>query len=1327
MENTPELAFGIAALVYAVSVIIWSLPLPFFRRYGWKGMMHSWSSVAVISVLGSLSILKALISPHVENLLGINLDATFDEAFSSINMYRDMVLQHINAVNISSLALGSAMAIMLLALNIASVTGVAILIMSIVCYLISAVFGLLLLIQKALSAVLLFADAIASMVSIASIAGPAMFTAGLILYAVPFARKLGKTLLVVGAGFTLALPVVVVQALPSPSEVQQEIEKSREIQVHSIALQTIKNWQGGVRINVLDRNGTILVKGGGEEFHESRVIHYPYFKLELKDFDPSLIDCSNMTLPPGVSCEKIAEVVPRMIATPESGFINTGDYYNSYENGYRVSLTMPGKHEESGGNGPKLWREATYLPDVWVLGMWIYMQGETGKRDEPVKLIGYEIPENSPKTEKLVCNDVTCWYESVDPYEAWKEEWERYWQEAKYYKLYAENMVQEGEKTSLVWFTNKPVGSDSPLNRFLIFPPVQELRCIVTGVEKRGNETVYKYGIVVEVGDKHVTYFAYLEGAEYTVEGDPSIEIREVDLGELAGKVVKDAGPLNLKPSIEIIGGGPELNASPPVHYMEVYFPGGEFIFGEGYSCEEAMAQYIDKMIEDLMLENSTNPYAEACLECYQNQLNIYLNGTDIIREPGNSTGNHTIIGLPPCVQQGGAMPLAVTVYFTLLKESPLAPWIAPVEWEAFDKDEEYFKKIAKGEYFDEKAINGVDIETHREEWASYPVFRQGLYRDGPTHAGQRLVVAKLQEYKSMSWEKNALARATFEAFNKALEKASQTVPGGPVPIPVANELLGDGESVGMINIVKVAGYTVALAYGLILFVVGLDTVSWFIGGESVGKKIIGGVSSIIHQAYSGVGSIVHAMRGKGIPSMAARREAKAQQDKMLRTLVEERRKNREWYRKMVDQRIAGERKKLLGGLRAGYLKTTSRIHEKILDKAEELEKRGLAGRIGSGILREFSRGYVLRQQAYNLMRDPEYAKKYLDQSMYVKQSRHVMMSPREWAEGFAKMLRDASPSRRIALVDQLARHPEIGRGIVKKWVLHNLGNKELFPYRISAPASFKVASESTKPLVDGLGGRRPEIHHAYTPEFTVNPYRYHFTNVRGVLGDIVAGDVPEILSRAGDSVDVPYIHRSEDPFQLGKEVYDAVRSYESYARTLSEREFDYLGETLLKENIKHHNLSPQAPILDRDGRDAVEVSFWGSVRVGREKVKIETSFETTKESFINTFIPAFEKIGLEIKEAGLVKKDLTVEDTQEYAAVADLRNFSTLLSGDVRESFWWLKEKDDALESFYRDGYTFSDVWDRITSDREGGRIDSHAPSLEGRSQPMDRRWWEE
>ncbi|MEM2383387.1 MAG: hypothetical protein QW521_04380, partial [Desulfurococcaceae archaeon] len=427
--------------------------------------------------------------------------------------------------------------------------------------------------------------------------------------------------------------------------------------------------------------------------------------------------------------------------------------------------------------------------------------------------------------------------------------------------------------------------------------------------------------------------------------------------------------------------------------------------------------------------------------------------------------------------------------------------------------------------------------------------------------------------------------------------------------------------------------------------------------------------ASFIYQAYSGGAVFMQAMRGRGIPSILARREAKAQQDKMLKTLVDERKKNREHYAKMVEKKIAEEKNKPLGRLRAGYLRATSKIYERILDKAEGLENRGLIGRLGAGMLREASRGYLIRQQAYNLTRDPEYAKKHLDQSIYVKQSNHIIMSPREWAEGFAKMLRESSGVKKAALVDQLARSPEIGGAITKKWVLSKLGQ---FDNRISAPLSFKVASETSRPLSDSRG-YKPNIPYAYTPEFTVSPWRYRFSSIQGVLRDLTSGDLPTLMYKSGEASSIPYIHTSRDVFEVGREVFDAVKSYEQYVRSLSPEEKSSIGETLLNKHVVN-DLDPDKKLIDSNVVEVHSRMWWEG---GEPRI---ISFETEKSS-MNTIMDSLEKSGAEIVGAG-VSRDLTVKDSQEYRVLEGLEDKTGSLSEDVKNSFWWLSGSESKPET---------------------------------------------
>jgi len=469
------LVVAIASIVYVASLALMNLPLKELKAWGRSALMHSITGLALFSVIPTLIFVRDLIAPYVQPYIGVDISVGPETALAHVRQYQAMITGWINAVNLSALAIGAMQAIVMLALTPLMLVSTGVLFATIASYLFSAVFGGLILAQKFFSALYLFSEIVRVFMTIIPFVGPGMFTVGLILFATPFARKLGKTLIVLGAALTLILPPVVVATLPGPGEAEEEIRKTKEIQAYSIALDKVRQINAGVKINIFDRNGTIEHVKGGRSFHDSRMVKYPYFKLELQGREnapPLIIDCT--ALPPDVPCEQVVKAVLEMLKQPETGFINSGQ--EKIEEGYRATLTMP---EKAGVNR----RAGTFMPDTWLLGLWMYMQGDSGKRDEPVRIAGKEIKTDIPKvsggsggseeSEQLVCGDVGCWWEentSGDFYEDWKGKWEAFWSEAPYKKLYLENAVQEGNNTSLIWFTKRPVGSDQPLNIFVIYP-----------------------------------------------------------------------------------------------------------------------------------------------------------------------------------------------------------------------------------------------------------------------------------------------------------------------------------------------------------------------------------------------------------------------------------------------------------------------------------------------------------------------------------------------------------------------------------------------------------------------------------------------------------------------------------------------------------------------------------------------------------------------------------------------------------------------------------------------------------------------------------------
>jgi len=1166
------LVVAIASLVYVASLALMNMPLKELKVWGRSALMHSITGIALFSIIPALIFVRDLIAPYVEPYIGVDISVGPETALAHVKQYQSMIMEWINAINLSALAIGAMQAILMLALTPLLITGVGVLFATIASYLFSSVFGGLIFAQKFFSALYLFSEIIKVFISLVPVVGPGMFTIGLILFATPFARKLGKTLIVLGAALTLILPPVVVATLPGPEEAEEELRKTREIQAYSIALGKVREINTGVKINIFDRNGTIQHIHGGREKHESRMVKYPYFKLEMQGREgapPLLIDCS--TLPPGVSCEMVAKAVLEMLEQPESGFINSDQ--EKIEEGYRTTLTTV----EMAGVGK---RAGIFKPDTWLLGLWMYMQGDTGKRDEPVRIVGKQIKTDIPENKKLECNDITCWWEENDIYEEWKARWEKFWNEAPSKKLYLENAVQEGEKTSLIWFTKRPVGSDQPLNVFVVYPGVQSLDCRIVGSHQEGNETKYRYGVFVKVSPAPITYFTYLEGAEYSVESDMPIDIREVNASELVGRVVKGAEPLNLKPSIPGYGDNPppDLEASPPAHYMLVYFKGGEFQMGEGDSCEEAYKQYLEEMVNDLMLEdNSTNPYVDNYRECYEDEtskIEQYLNstnnesgnftGTEIIPEPDETNSTSTQIGLPPCVESGAVMPISVTVEFNLIEESPIAPWKPNVEWEKFEMDEEYMKEMASGGYVSEEAIESmtkIDVKTHREEWNKYPTFRLGLYRDGPVHYGQRLVVDKLMEYKTMNWEKSPIAKMVYETFKNVAAKAKMSVPGGGVPIPTIDVLVSGDKGITLIDaLAKLLGHTVALAFALLVFMVAVDTISGMIGGQSAMKTVMASPIAALYKAFYHGGTFASAGRRASKVSIAEYIVGKKREREMLKSAHKERERNILKWKEAQERRIASMR-----FYRRPIERIRSRIGEKLLDMRDRFEDKGIAGKVGSFVLDELSKKHALATYGYLLRTEPSIASRHLDQARYVSQMRPTAMTPEKWAQGMAQMIKTA-PTRleKIALIDKIARDTSMGRNILIKDAFGGLaeevswltGGRINIPIsrEIKAPAAFAIATENaSKPLLDELGGSRPDIPHATTTSFGIG-----------------------LVTRGLEHVEVPYIHRGQDPYTTFREIHESISFYDTYSRPLSPEEKTELSQTLTNIHIDQPRLDDE-------------------------------------------------------------------------------------------------------------------------------------------------------
>jgi hypothetical protein len=1342
------IAVAISALVYSIGMMLRSLPIRRVKEWGWSSIMHSITSVALISIIPALTVVRSIIAPHIEPYLGVDIDASPEEALRTVTSYEDMVYYWMSVINIAALGLAGAWAIINLALTLLLVTGpAAVLLKTVASYLFSAVFGIFIFVQKLLSSLYIFAEVVRVFTSLIPVLGPAMFTAGLILFATPFARRLGKTLIVFGAAITLALPPIIVSALPSPEKAEEEIRKTRDIQAYSIALDRVREVNAGVKINIFDRNGTVEHVKGGRSFHDSRMLKYPYFKLELKGGEnapQSIVDCSN--IPPQLSCGEVVGAVVEMLKQSESGFVNSGQ--GKIEDGYRTTLTMP---EPAGPEG----RAGTYTPDAWILGLWMYIQGDTGKRDEPVRISGREIKVEPPGRFRIVCNDVTCWEEektSEDIYVEWKEKWEDFWSNAPYRKVYLENAVQEGNNTSLIWFTRRPVGSDQPLNVFVVYPGVQSLECRITETYREGNETKHKYGIFVKLSEVPVTYFVYLDGAEYSVDSDVPVEVREVNATELAGKVVRKAETLSLDPSIEVVGSStpPRIEAFPPAHYMLVYFPGGEFQMGEGETCEEAYKQYLENMVKDLMLEdNSTNPYVDDYRRCFEeavSSINQYLNSTnnesgnytgpEVIVEPDEANSTSTPLTGPACVEGGGVMPYPVTIEFKLIKESPLAPWRPNVEWEAFDRDEEYVKALASGGVVDDSKLN-MDFDTHREEWDDYPIFRLGLYRDGPVHYGQRLVVRKLMEYRSSSWSESEIATMVYRFFRDAAEEAKKSSPIGAVAIPVVEFLVSGDKGIGILEpMARLMGHAFALALCLIIFTITTDIISGIVGGESGTKLLVGKPVAMIAGLFHAGGMVWSAARSSMKWNIAGYIAKKQAEKEMYQSLLYEKSKRPEEHRKALERYIderskhgefkfIGESMKKLGdkiGGRFGHALSRAgdtvsklsrveptvraKIGEALLDARMRLEGKGLYGALERPLLEALSKKHALDLHRYRLLTDPEYAGRYERHALYFKQMMPAKMTPRRFAEGFSYMIKNAPFWERVALIDQLDRNPSIGRNILLKGVAGKTaeaiswmtGGRVNIPVttEITAPASFSIAADKCIFPQELSGGLRPDIPVAYPHLFSVGLITYGHEGVPAP----------------------PYIFSKHSESDKLEEISRAISYVDSYARPLSEDEKATLMKMLADIHLDMHRVGE--PI---EGPEYLSVKFAKNAIDGRMPIGPADFDSNVNLESIPYHAAKPEKYMLE------------PEDTQEFNLFRG--EYEPTLPRDLSGAFPWTS---DIMKVMELRGYTLADAFNvmenssRDVLDMMGGDGSSslgawfsniagsgHASQARG-----DERWWE-
>jgi hypothetical protein len=1065
MEGFAELAFGIAALVYAAGLALFRLPLLQVRRWGWTLMMHSWSGVAVLTVLGSYALLKGIMANFVSDIgYGWALAATFDDAIQSATMARDMALAWVNTINIAAIALGSLMSIIMLALLPTWVTGVGILLSAIASFLISGVFGTLIFMQKLLAGVILFMEGVVAFVGLMQVAAPAMFIAGLIAFMIPFARRLGKTFMVMGAVFTIALPVAIVAAAPPPGFAEKRIMETADMQALGIASKAVADLQGGVRYTAYDR--------------ENDTIWYPFLlaePLKTPEVDRDKV-CGKIPRGANYTCEQLIAIVEEILKTPEKAIFDTGGggYYNAYDEGYRTTLM-----------------NATYDRKVWFLNMWVTLHDKG-----PKNVTAYEIPSR-PDPQAMECVMGGGWYDPgtwttghggglasscENAYLMWKTRWENFWGSTNLYNETSEWMVAENRNSTFVWFTEQPWGTPKEdLNKFEVmvekkreshWEEQEEFPCETDG-DSSTTETCTRtryYTSAYYFGNKS-TYFVYLNMSDWQEcwdtdttnmgHGGPGqICVTRKGRPDWSYEIKDFHGPKEKYPpnQIDIRNETYRHNATMGGYECNVYWRHGVFnasfaeIKQEGfiddygpYTLKQSV-QSVDRD-EPLVLDAPTEE-------------------KKVVVEVEIICTAWSYAGYP-------ILPAVFTYEYRVdFEASESMPYLPRVDWSKFDDDEKYQRELAAGKYVPDRiTIGGASygVENMRQEWSRYQNFRPGLYRDGPSQEASRRINAKLLEYKEESWETNATIFDTRIPIAKAVtdiiyKNAYGTYAGSNIPITSHSLLVTESGSIGILKpLSELIGtsFAIGLVIGLLALVV--DTFNGLVGGQSVMMGFLMNKVGNISAAGRFFSQYLGAIQRMSHANMLGRYLARRMENQLLKAAFEQRWMNRQQWQKLAEQRknvpfrvrmmekvvgrerlerMLDSRNPLAQMAARGYALSVAREGLRDVGFKQAIEKHmALDAMEKRGLLASKVNLTELAKQPLNMefktrmpkLETPESIKIDVEKTVRgLSQSGGARMTPEQWAEGFAAMMKNPNLTtlEKVTLLDSFARSNP-GRGIV--------------------------------------------------------------------------------------------------------------------------------------------------------------------------------------------------------------------------------------------------------------------------------------------------------
>jgi hypothetical protein len=1086
MEAPTELVFGVAALVYAAGLTLFRLPLLQARRWGWTLMMHSWSGIAAVTVVGSLAVIKSLIHSYLGGLpYSFPLAATFDNAIASATASRDMAYAWLQTLSYTAIALGAVQAILMLSLIPAWIGVVGIILSAIASYIFSAVFALIAFLTKLLSAVVLFMEGVVSLVGVSEYAAPAMFIIGTILFTIPFARTAGKTLMVLGAALTLILPVAIVAASPPPSYAEKSIAETADIQKLSIAGKEVAELSGGVRYTVYDR--------------ENKTLWYPLLiaePLNTPKIDRSRL-CSMLPKYGNLTCDQLIEVLEDILKTPEKTILDTGGggYYNAYEEGYRTTLT-----------------NNTYTRHVWFLNMWITLHDKS-----PKKITTNKIPEQ-PDQQIRSCTEPNIGSGCDNIYQMWKDRWEGFWRSTKLYNETSQWMVSANRNSTFIWFTEQPWGT--PKDRLDVYridlPRVRELRWRTNETytcELDGNsstvETCWRWLYHTKAyyeGNKSV-YFIYLNM--------PDEEICYEDLNSGLVCFVRSGTP-TWSYTFTPLSNTPTWSHE----VMESSFPeihSNGLIDGYGPYTLEQSIQSVDRN-QPLTLTAPTN---EKKILVKANQT-IYRTSYE---------------GYPETPE---SLSYEFRVRFTASESTPYLP---KVEWDKFEEDEKYQHELAYGAYVPD-SITGITIETMRREWANYRNFRQGLYRDGPAHEATRRINAEMLKYRDETWAGNATILDTkipiAGAVSALLRKyvyGNYTGSGITVySLPLL--MTEEGGSIGILKpIADLVGQVFALGLAMGFLAVVIDSIQALVGGQSI----------MMGYLFSKVGNISHGLRFfSGFISAVQRISMANIMGRVLARRLEEgmyRAGLEQWKndRKLWEKARLGETSRI----KEWMLKRLQRIEGRAgIAAAERLLFRSMTrGYVLDTVRRgvyddEFAEKLVANYTSYLATARGLHTMKAAARSeelvRYVKQSSMAKMRPEEFTGGMRTMLDRVSRLEKAALVDSFARsdagkaffwayaekpagkalealgsrlssagHADIGS------TLTQLGSR--LDGHVRAPAAFAVAAAGQQPFT-GEGVRQvPQPAYIPNPEIGLRSAGLHPVEYPVIKDQSLGGDITDV------------------------------------------------------------------------------------------------------------------------------------------------------------------------------------------------------------------------